>query len=61
VEELFDVFRKTGADSLRWIGADSTLEKAVARAREDMKLTRVREYLILDSRTGSKTVIKTKE
>jgi hypothetical protein len=54
--ETFDIFRIENDDPL-WLGAASTLEKAVARA-ESLAVSAPGEYLILNQRTGRRISLK---
>jgi len=53
----FDIFRIESADSVRWLESAETLEDASARVQE-LVLRSPGEYVVLDSRTGNKMVIK---
>jgi hypothetical protein len=54
--DSFDVFRDK-PDDLLWIGAAPSMEKALERARKHMGEHGRCDYLIVDMRNGTRTVV----
>ena len=55
--DSFDIFEILGQDAVRWIGTAASLGDAEAAIQRSASEWPTRDYLILNQRTGQKTVV----